>query len=372
MMPDDDSYRYIEYLQEQMLQTGWDKFFDASEGKSRATELLRQLKELPRWDETTNGRSFANYIERNQEASKFKTRYEVPISDAIFKTVLDEVALAAEKIGLNAIRPVEVVSSTDISSTLAARPTTGDHLLFAGLGTSSYCNYWSKTITAVVQAIQKSHGFEKITQIEEVEQSFRGDSSGLLLACRLSLHYAFFGTVIGFGKVEQPEEYLAYRVALLQAMETFAVAHEYSHFVAHERFPEVGGTLDPTTNHDLERFCDELGLQISREIGNASKNFLTFAGIGALVFFRTIQLCSDIRTLIIAEHEIKIRDADSAKLESSHPDTEERIAAIRLNLVLKTAADQQEYALSFFDEYDLILRALCKTVIKAFPSGQKG
>ena len=71
-------------------------------------------------------------------------------------------------------------------------------------------------------------------------------------------------------------------------MEVFAVAHEYAHFVSEERIPQFTGSLNASQSRQLEFFCDELGLVISRECEGARNNYLLFAGIGALVFFRAI------------------------------------------------------------------------------------
>jgi hypothetical protein len=116
-------------------------------------------------------------------------------------------------------------------------------LLFIGPGTFFFCNYWAKVVTSVVTAIPFAHGLEKVAVAEDVQKILRFNPSGVALAGRLALHYGAFGTAIGFGEVHAPN--LAYRVHLLHAMETFAVAHEYSHFVAEEQGRNVG--ISPRT-----------------------------------------------------------------------------------------------------------------------------
>jgi hypothetical protein len=103
---------------------------------------------------------------------------------------------------------------------------------------------------------------------------------------RLALHYGFFGTAMGFGEVRQPADFLANRQELLRAMEMFAIAHEYCHFLANERLPEMQG---------VEFFCDALTLQLSRNSTHPVDGWLAFAGIGPFVFFRSFQLCDEAR-----------------------------------------------------------------------------
>ena len=176
-------------------------------------------------------------------------------------------------------------------------PTTGQHLLFIGLGTSSFCNYWAQVVTSVVTAVPFAHGFEKVTGADDVRKLLRSDPTGVALAGRLALHYAAFGTAIGFGEVKAPN--LPYRVQLSDAMETFAVAHEYSHFVAEEQSPALGSALKADDSRKLERFCDALAILICRDCANPRQNLVGFAGVGATTLLWAVDLCRRIRALLL-------------------------------------------------------------------------
>jgi hypothetical protein len=52
-----------------------------------------------------------------------------------------------------------LATPTDSNASPAARPTTADHLLFIGLGTASFCNYWAKCISSVLLAISPAIRF---------------------------------------------------------------------------------------------------------------------------------------------------------------------------------------------------------------------
>ena len=56
-------------------------------------------------------------------------------------------------------------------------------------------------------AIAPAIGFRRVESAKDLETVFRQDPSGILLAARLCLCYAVFGTTIGFGEAQQPEAY---------------------------------------------------------------------------------------------------------------------------------------------------------------------
>ncbi|MGD1079887.1 MAG: hypothetical protein ABR881_16310 [Candidatus Sulfotelmatobacter sp.] len=344
---EDDYYRYIEYLQQQTLDEDWRPAFDSSEWKAWVAKNRERLEKTAESTAGVDGPSLVAHFERSVQGFTPTTQFELPTTKAIFEPILSDVKQTAAKLGIQPVRPIEIATSTDSCASPASRPTTTDHLLFIGLGTSSFCNYWAKCITAVNRAIAPAMGFRRVESAKDLERVFRQDPSGILLAARLGLYYAVFGTMIGFGEVQQPETYSPYRLQLLHAMEVFAVAHEYAHFVSEERIPQFTGSLDPSQSRQLEFFCDELGLVISRECESARNNYLLFAGVGALVFFRAIQVCESVRELLVNSG---LKDVCQKKTSDSHPFPAERIVAIKSQVCTKTAPDQQLEVKQFIDE----------------------
>jgi hypothetical protein len=361
----DDHYRYIEYLQRQTLDEDWAPAFDATKWKSWITKNRARLQEMAQYTIGSDGPSLVAHLERHVDTFEATTRFDLPTTKAIFEPVLAEVKNAVAALGIKPIRSVEIITSTDSSASPAARPTTGEHLLLLGPGTSSFCNYWAKAITAVLLAIPPAVGFKPIECVKDLEQVFHRDPSGVILAARLSLYYAAFGTMLGFGEVQQPESHLPYRLNLLRSMETFAVAHEYAHLIAEERLTQFSGSLDSTDSQQLEFFCDELGLVISRECGNAANNQLSFSGIGALVFFRAVQLCESVQDLLVGS---VLHRANAQSGLSSHPTPEERIVALKSQIYAKTAPDQRVDLEQFVEEYDRILSIVATMVVETVSS----
>ena len=362
---EDDYYRYIEYLQQQTLDEDWRPAFDSSKWMDWVAKNRERLEKMSQFTVGADRTSLITHFERSVQGFIPTTPFEVPTTKAIFEPILLEVTQAAAKLGIRPVRPIEIATSTDSCASPASRPTTEDHLLFIGLGTSSFCNYWAKCITAVARAIAPAIGFKRVESAKDLEIVFRQDPSGILLAARLCLYYAVFGTMFGFGEVQQPDTYLPYRLQLLHAMEVFAVAHEYAHFISEERIQEFTGSLEPSQSQQLEFFCDELGLAISRECESAANNYLIFAGIGALVFFRAIQVCESVRESLVTSGLKNVRQNKSS---DSHPSPEERIIAIKSQVCTKTAPDQQLGVQQFVEEYDTILRAIVSAVVAAVSS----
>jgi hypothetical protein len=186
---------------------------------------------------------------------------------------------------------------------------------------------------------------------EDLHAAFKVDPTGVVLATRLALYAAIFGTTLGFGEVVQPPVYAAYRLQLLHAMELFAVAHEYGHFVAEERISSFRGQLVTETQLSLEHFCDDVGLTLSRDC--CGDNYLAFCGVGAIVFLRSAEVSEEVRAMLAesSQPSTGIPRGDGTR---AHPPAAERVATIKAWIQRRTAPDQRDAAVGFLAEYDLI------------------
>jgi hypothetical protein len=287
-----------------------------------------------------------------------RTKYDLPTTEAIFRPLFDDLVECANTIGLLSIREVELVTSTSISPTPLALPTSATHQLFVGPGTSAFCNYWAKVYTAIVKAIgAHGSGPRRVTSSVDLKNYLSHDPSGLLLAMRLSIYYAATGTLLGFGTVVQPSEYTTYRLELLRAMEVFALAHEYSHFLLHERRLQVADEEGNESNLGLEFFCDAIGLQLSREWGSKNNSWIAFTGAGGIAFFRafdtTVNCATQLAECAPGANSNRSR-SQRMQPQDSHPSPRERALTLMKWAVEKTVKDQREAVESFLAEFDLI------------------
>jgi hypothetical protein len=366
----DDFYRYIEFLQNQLHTPGWDEFHDVARMKKwfadNAAKFDHDLG--PQYGDIG---SPSAHMEKLVAGFEPKTRFDSPLTEPTFAPVLKEVTEAAERIGITLKRPVQLFTSTNVGASPIARPTDASHYLFVGLGTSSFCNYWSKVFTAVLRAIPNEDPPRRISQRSDLEDVFKSDPSGLLLAARLAFAYGVYGSVIGFGQIVQPESYHGYRLQLLHAMEVFVVAHEFAHFIVAERTP-AQSSANPEASRNIEYLCDHLALQISRQFANATDNWLAFSGIGAIVFFRAMEMSEYAREQIALVHHasppVQNDKSMDKEAESTHPPLAERIARIEALTIHQTVADQHDSVAAFLKEYALVASALSSIVTETLRS----
>jgi hypothetical protein len=355
----DDSNQYREWLQKSLLTDGWEQAFDhhrLTEWVRNNREILMEMAQNCAGDEETV-RQYESVVHDFCPS----TQYDLPTTEAIFRPLFDEVVECARETGLKSVRDVELLTSTSISPTPYAMPTTGTHQLFIGPGTSAFCNYWAKAYTAIVKAISAGGDTQPIMSSDDLRSRLSRDPSGISLAVRLALYFSMTGSVMGFGVVEQPPDYYPYRLELLQSMEVFALSHEYSHFVAHERELEFKDQDGKPFSQGLELFCDAMGLQISRHWGSKNRNWLAFTGVGGLAFFRAIDICESANAeLVDGDVGFSLLRARARRQSESdsHPSVAERTMNLITWVIDRTASDEKAPVIDFLNEYDLI----CTTI----------
>lgn len=358
-MNDDD--RYIEYLQQQLLSDGYDMVFKNQDSAA----YLARLRSISK-SKSIDYSEMLNNLEREIQEFAPRTTYDDFFTKKFFNSKLDQVKKAAQVIGVPVEREIVLENSTSATPSPDARPSDGWHLLFAGHGTMSFCNYWAKAITAIVKEYPLYSGLERIESEQPIIECFRRSPDLLLECSRLALHYGCYSSLLGYGELIESEGYAAYRSQLLDAMETFIISHEVSHFIAEERFGNrYKGIISPELSHELEYFCDEMGLQLCRECSSRD-NWLSFCGVGALTFFSMYHLCEETYNLITEKLEtiqVNANPTRNSISQNSHPPLVDRITNLRELIVSKTEVDQRETVASFFDEYKLILSVIHEQVI---------
>lgn len=361
-----DEERYRIFLQESLLTSGWEAAFD----HDRLKNWLRSNREkLQANAKSVLGEFGLEYVEKfSQAVEEFKpvSKYDLPITNAIFEPHLSAVIETAHTIGVLPIRQIDLITSTSISPTPYARPTNDTHQLFVGLGTSMFCNYWAKAYTGVVRGIgAKGPPYNAMSSAQQIRESFSDDISSFLLAARLAMYFGATGTLLGFGKIEQPLSYLAYRAELCAAMEHFVIAHEYAHFIAFERGLEEGADGEGLSGIELEYFCDEMGLKISSEWGAKNKNWLAFTGLGAIALFRSLEVCLDCTSRLANVFPAlqPLSRGGASRNSTTHPAAADRVERLIDKAIEGTCDEQKKDVEAFLREYDLILRTINEDIL---------
>jgi hypothetical protein len=337
--------RYVQYLQRQLVTPGseaWSAHERVREWVTANRASLRGL--LPSGstaDEITD--EYVRFVTEFEHSGP----YDSASASAIFAPLMGRIIAANRTTGLRTVRPIRLVDSPAIEATPFSRSTDGVHIIFAGHGTFSFCNYWAKLFVSLgeAQARGKERSFSSLT-IEAIRN-----------ASKLALYYAHTGTVLGFGILESPHRLLPLRVAYLQAMELFCLGHEVGHCIADDDADHrYRGLLSDDDHRELELLCDRIGTCSSR-IACSDDNWAGFCGAGA--------------ALMIYAHEI-CRNAQSRSASKSeatphrHPPLAERIRAVREQVVSTSPADQVAAVSAYLDDVLALCDQLATLVNQVF------
>jgi hypothetical protein len=354
MTNDDELKRYIEYLQRQLITPGTEliannehKWF--SDNRER---ILLQLQERrSKFPESEN--SFKQ-LESSMAVYEPDSLYDSFFAREIFSPLVNEITQYMRENGMSLKSEVIFVNSPMTEPNAASRASFTGHLLFAGRGVYSFCNYWAKLYVKIFAELN-------VNSLELTNRSSRQDVEFVLerhpvgkLALALIVYYALTGTLIGFGRVEEPEQNTPTRYALLRAMEAFIIGHELHHFVAEEEHPETNGISETATAKDLEIACDIFGLSMCTVYGHKNQNPFAFLCTGPQLLFWALKICEDARSLIFG---IK-KDQGG-----THPSHEERISLIRQFISEVSHIDNREIFLETLDEADNVGLAIHSFVL---------
>ena len=339
--------RYIEYLQRQMIDPAYADAMD----HSRLVEWLKStpasLRRLYEDHLSENPEIFDKYVSK---ARLFEPQFahDTFHSTAVFVKVLKEVEAVCKTLNVSPKNPIILANNTSIGLTPMARPSTGEHLLFAGHGTMALCNYWAKAYSMLLYEYSQKSLPKPLDQVDlkPLVQYYPGP---ILLMSRLLLYYAYHGTLLGFGEVPVRTEHQGLRLDLLKSMEIFAIGHEIGHFVFEERKPSEGTSLGAEQAHSIEFFCDHYGQAVSRWYGAESSSWSCFTNSGALVYLHSGSLSLRLRKKLNGEPS---EDIDS----ESHPRTWDRIERAVKIAVACVLEDQADGVRRYLNEIVAVMR----------------
>lgn len=306
----DESQRYLEYLQRTLVREGSEDFL---RGQKQWFEKNREsiAREYERVTDPTKQKGSA--LAASVMTYADEGEYDDFFSRQIFEPLLAKVLAIASGMGVAPKLPVRFANSPGVDPSAAALPSTAEHVLFAGLGTTAFCNYWAKVFSTAIAEVSTLSKKKRQSTPELIKKLRAGPV--IMDAARLVGRYALSESLVGFGKLEQRAEVHSVRVLLLNAMEVFVVAHEVAHFVAHEEFPDTAGIRPGSSCKQHEIECDAFALAVCTEYGVREKNAFAFQLIGPLLFFYALRMC---------EGAIAVLSGQEREPSESHPTNEER------------------------------------------------
>ncbi len=352
---EDELLRYVTYWQAQMQTPGTEPWFDASAHfewlETRGRDALEKLAVI-------HGREAVDEYRSVVGAFRPQTPFDSVHSQEIFAPILSEIAALATEGGMRVESPVHLHDSTDLAPSPMSLPSAERHLILAGKGTFAFCNYWGKVIARLADRLASDrHGRAKEpATTSDVLMSLRADAGLLALACRLATYYAFTGTLLGFGVVEQEARLVAFRAEYVHAMEVFIIAHEYAHCFIEERDATFRGPQPVERMHQLERSCDFLACALTQAYGGRRSLWAAYTNAGAVLCFWALELGERARTTLGGPPP-----TDSP----SHPSLSERLQAVREQTLRITPAEHVDAVDSYLRDLMLICDALAGAVLEA-------
>ena len=308
-MSNDDQARYINYFRDALMRDGAQQFWDGhaawfDRNRSRIAQEAEALKIEKKG--STDAFADAIMLQPNEQIEKNV------FSESIFQPLLAEALAICHDAKTKPLLPVRLENSPAIEISPAALPSSAEHVIFIGLSTSSFCNYWSKIFsTAIANTVDLNE-----RSPEAILKKLK-EGSTLTDAIRLAVRHAITDSLLGFGKIEQAPELLGLRVSMLNAMEIFILAHEIGHLVNHEAHPATGGIPPGGTSMDLELSCDVFGLSICSSYGFKHQNPLAMNLSGALLFLYALHICECAKQTLTKT---------PTPPSQTHPSTEDRFA----------------------------------------------
>jgi hypothetical protein len=325
--------RYISHLQLQMLSHGSEDVHDPVVFSAWRKANREKLIQTARFAGGTA--EMVDLISVQADRHLAPSKLESFSAHAIFGPILETVLSASERLTLRPRRPVLHANSTDIGASPSVLPSpVAEHLIFAGAGTFSFCNYWAKVVTHIAQQFHAHHGSAAMTQ-DRLLASCARDHRHFLEACKLTAYCRTTGSAVGFGVMPSTAEAASFRMTLVRAMELFAVAHEVGHCYLEER-------ADSSSAFAIsdEFTCDAYALTVSRSVANASNDWCAFTGAGGLLLLTLAGIC--------------FPERQSAGIHSSHPTIVSRVENLRRLIENNTATDQLEPTLSYLLDLGVI------------------
>ncbi len=143
----------------------------------------------------------------------------------------------------------------------------------------------------------------------------------IIIFCHIIHGESFFVPLPPIGRRHEP-----LRSWILDAIETFAIAHEYGHFVAgHSEEPsDAESRLEGIPAHiAIELEADLIGQTLCRGVGQKTKNPLLMTNIGAVILLHIGEYIRQARSIL--------NEGTPALVSGTHPSVEQRILALQIS-----------------------------------------
>jgi hypothetical protein len=259
-----------------------------------------------------------------------------PHAEFIFANLCRRVEEACDKIeGLNARNVITGIEPRlGVFASRMGVILTNASIVTVGSQIFRFCNVVSKALAQTV--LIDPQGWDNLDDTNALRKKVCVRSDVIAYWFQIIASFSMLGTSIFVPLKVPPPAQANLRSEILDALEIFAIAHEYAHHILkHGRLQSASsdtGKNDAARHEEFE--ADTLAIAISQLVtGNQlNENVLMLSGVGMVVFLHTLHMLDE------ARHLLGLRDGEVAS-HGSHPSAEDRLSYV----------DQQEWLWPHFD-----------------------
>jgi hypothetical protein len=201
--------------------------------------------------------------------------------------------------------------------------TTDASIITVSLPFLPFCNLVSKVLASSLPLSTEGVLCEVSYSPTEVLQRIKAERALVYQWVRIVGDYAMYGWPPAYEIVTVATQYLPVRHMILEAMELFAISHEYGHHVL--RHLSETTTLEPTNEFSNEHQADLFARAVSMMVGSEKEtpNFFSISGAGGIILLSALELVRRARGVLL-------HGAEQPPIATTHPPLDERIACIGL------------------------------------------
>lgn len=320
--PYEDRKVALDFLQ-QLQDRGVSKshFEEISEAKTR-----KGFIDNPRILRTIVKELYGQKIDGLKEASRLFPSNEKTIFTPYIKVISDRlISVFKRKDGLPFVPPIVDVIQGPILSPVHQRVlTTNTELILIPLELMLLSNLAARSIAIILNPRKTKKGGIIVPPLSSINLSGSKQVQGLnflamIIYCHILYGESFIVPLPPIGKRHAP-----LRSLILEAIETYAIAHEYGHFMAEHADEEVSAAskIEGISHHIAVEFeADIIGQQLCRLVGSQTNNPLLNCNIGAIILIHIGEYIRQARSII--------NSGRNAPVSDTHPSPEQRIIALQ-------------------------------------------
>lgn len=297
-------------------------------GTISETDAQKKLIENPQILENLAIELFGQRIDAKKEAAlMFPSNGEI-IFQSHVKQISTRLNSLLKRIDGQPFTPpiVDVLQGPSLSPVHQRALSTDTEIIMIPVELMFFSNLVARSIAVILNPRTTKDGWIKVqspseTDLNEAKSVFGLKFLSMAIYCHIAHGESYFVPLPPIGKRHEP-----LRSWILDAIETFAIAHEYGHFVAgHSDEPfNAESRLEGISPHiAMELEADLIGQHLSIIIGSRTKNPLLSHNIGAIILIHIGEYIRQARSIL--------NSGKCAPASNTHPSPDQRMKALQIS-----------------------------------------